>query len=255
MDEKHVIECRRKGFTLIELLVVVSIIALLVSILLPALGKAREQARLVLCQTNLRAIGLASMVYAEAHNGIFSIHRFVLPYVYRDSVYDRDASLEDRLLHTSGAGKLYEYGWLDSEDVLFCPNCAKYRPYKGPFKKGTVWSWLGGYSHRNYASWPTRYGYVSSLPWTEQGSFFPLSIDKIRRASNTGFMADLVYSKDVSFHNNSWNVVFLDAHVANIKDKSGEFRSFMAPSHSGDYTWHSWKALERVANGGAGGDY
>jgi prepilin-type N-terminal cleavage/methylation domain-containing protein len=54
---------RQKGFTLIELLVVVSIIALLVSILLPALGKARQQAQTVLCMNNQRQLHLATNMY------------------------------------------------------------------------------------------------------------------------------------------------------------------------------------------------
>jgi prepilin-type N-terminal cleavage/methylation domain-containing protein len=60
----------RQGFTLIELLVVVSIIALLVSILLPALSKARKQARRTVCAAQLKQYGVASFTYAANNNGL-----------------------------------------------------------------------------------------------------------------------------------------------------------------------------------------
>ncbi len=58
-------QTRKCGFTLIELLVVVAIIALLVSILLPSLNKAREQAKLTVCLANLHQMSIAFYAYAN----------------------------------------------------------------------------------------------------------------------------------------------------------------------------------------------
>src|SRR5256885_2755904 len=66
------------AFTLIELLVVVAIIALLISILLPALARAREQGKITVCLANLRSHGQACMTYLNDSDNL----PWCLPFVF-----------------------------------------------------------------------------------------------------------------------------------------------------------------------------
>ena len=65
----------RKGFTLIELLVVIAIIALLMAILMPALQRVRQQARGVMCHSNLKQWGTIFAMYTDSNNGNFNTRK------------------------------------------------------------------------------------------------------------------------------------------------------------------------------------
>ncbi len=65
---------RRRGFSLVELLVVIGIIAVLISMLLPALQRARKEARRAKCLSNERQIGMAMQMYAAESQGWFPTH-------------------------------------------------------------------------------------------------------------------------------------------------------------------------------------
>jgi prepilin-type N-terminal cleavage/methylation domain-containing protein/prepilin-type processing-associated H-X9-DG protein len=77
------VRIRKKGFTLIELLVVIAIIAVLAAMLFPVFASAREKARETACASNLRQIGMGSLMYEDDYD------EMVLPYFVGAGVTNR----------------------------------------------------------------------------------------------------------------------------------------------------------------------
>jgi len=135
----------KSGFTLVELLVVISIIALLVSILMPALGSARKQAMQLVCATNLRSLGQGIVMYSDENDGRLPMNFYQDLDTRRDgsnpwgsyflgsyAASVADGSSEERwdnMMNFDDGGWVYNLGHLFAEglleggiEVAYCPS-------------------------------------------------------------------------------------------------------------------------------------
>lgn len=127
------------GFTLIELLVVITIIAVLVSIMLPSMSRARKQARLLVCSSGLREIGQSMYMYAMANNDHYPDSEALGGWKFRAAPgykkpndqyakyerYGLAAVLDGRVLDVqTGRFKPGKVKYIDSlSDLWVCPDC------------------------------------------------------------------------------------------------------------------------------------
>ncbi len=142
---------KTRGFTLIELLVVVAIIALLISILLPSLGRARAQARTTMCLSRIAQYGKAFMMYADDYDGTFPF--IATGHDSSGSVYDANetwlAEKEDLeaiqlarqenwpdYVDVPRSGMLWNYARF--ENLYKCPEFEK---ISDPVKSQDVWNY------------------------------------------------------------------------------------------------------------------
>jgi prepilin-type N-terminal cleavage/methylation domain-containing protein len=110
---------RRGGFTLIELLVVIGIIAVLVAILLPTVGRARESARRAACLSNLRQVHQSFLLFADEHDGRVPVGFRALGKSPRKQFNSMIYSGTSKKFCLFGA--LYQAGLMKQPEVFFCP--------------------------------------------------------------------------------------------------------------------------------------
>ena len=219
---------RRSGFTLIELLVVIAIIAVLASIMFPVLTRAREQARVSVCASNMKEIYMALAMYCDSSNGFLPDSKpinFYVAFTHPGQVPNEDQSKQIHfLLAPYLSNKTASY---DKNAVFHCPG-DRIVP---PMTSGVFDTTSSLYDGCVFAKWGSSYQWGLGHDNTDTNSYegvettYPLSGKKMSsfmHPSQIGAARDAQpwhrftlknARSDWSDPNNGGNVLFLEGHV------------------------------------------
>jgi prepilin-type N-terminal cleavage/methylation domain-containing protein/prepilin-type processing-associated H-X9-DG protein len=235
-------ERKVKGFTLIELLVVVAIIAVLIAMLLPALGSARQAAKGAVCLSGIKQIMTATLMYTDMFNGNFydTPDSASHPQFSQISIHGPRWNNDPTGVWTDW-GLLFETKILQDGRVAYCPSDQNFN-YDANWKLQAgstgVPHVLQSYFSRNWSN-TSQFGInIKNISGRSYGNaWYPMTIAMNEEMPRRSFLSDVAYALfDDPRWQDTWgkrhggyNVAFTDGSANLVRFNPNDFRVYWCP--------------------------